>query len=84
MAPIEVLTTPTCPACKITKMTLDRAGLEYVTVALEENPDRAEEVRSLGYSQAPVVLIPNDPAYGEMAGQSWSGLRPDLIQSLAA
>ena len=84
VAPIEILTTPSCPACKVTKSLLDRADMAYETVALEDNPERADEVRALGHAQAPVVIVPNDPAYGAAAGTMWSGLRPDLIASLTA
>ena len=84
MAPVTIYSTPGCQACRITSIQFDGLGVAYETVQLAVNPERAADFEEHGYTQAPVVMVPNDPAYGEAAGLHWSGLRPDLIQSLAA
>ena len=84
MPPVLIYSTPGCQACRISASQFDAKGVTYEMIKLHEQPERADDIASLGYSQAPVVVVPNDPAYGDMAGQHWSGLRPDLIGALAA
>jgi len=79
MPPVLIYSTPGCAACRITAAQFDKRNVQYETVALATEPERAAEIASLGYSQAPVVVVPNDPAYGDMAGRHWSGLQPDMI-----
>ena len=54
--PKEVLlvTTKTCPNCKIAKAMLDKAGVEYTVVDAEE--DRALTAK-YGVSQAPTLVV---------------------------
>lgn len=70
---VKVYTTPDCGQCMLTKKALERRGLEYIPIDLTEDPKAAEYVKSLGYTQAPVVVA------GE---KHWSGFRPDKISGL--
>ena len=53
---------------------MDKAGLSYETVDISLDAQALEQVKSLGYAQAPVVVAGED---------HWSGFRPDKIKALA-
>ncbi|MFB9377308.1 glutaredoxin-like protein NrdH [Kineococcus gynurae] len=72
---ITVFSTPSCVQCSATYRALDRKGLAYDVVDVTTDEAALATVKSLGYVQAPVVLV------GE---EHWSGFRPDRINALAA
>ena len=72
---ITVYTKPSCVQCTATYRALDSKGIEYNVLDLSEDPSALEQVKSLGYLQAPVVITDED---------HWSGFRPDKIDELAA
>ncbi|MCZ9884621.1 glutaredoxin domain-containing protein [Arthrobacter sp. B2a2-09] len=78
MAEITVYTTPGCVQCRPTKATLGKMGVPFreIDLALPENEETADWIRSLGYSQAPVVMT--------SFGDEWTGFRPDLLEAFAA
>lgn len=71
---LTVYTKPECQQCTMTFRALDKAGLEYTAVDISEDAAALEQVRALGYMQAPVVVTKDD---------HWSGFRPDKISALA-
>lgn len=71
---ITVYSKPNCVQCSATRRALDKAGLVYETVDISLDAEALEQVTSLGYAQAPVVVV------GE---EHWSGFRPDKIKALA-
>ena len=71
---ITVYSKPNCVQCSATRPALDKAGLVYETVDISLDAEALEQVTSLGYAQAPVVVA------GE---EHWSGFRPDKIKALA-
>ncbi|WP_314167937.1 glutaredoxin-like protein NrdH [uncultured Actinomyces sp.] len=71
---ITVYSKPNCVQCSATRRALDKAGLVYETVDISLDAEALEQVTSLGYAQAPVVVA------GE---EHWSGFRPDKIKDLA-
>ena len=73
--PITVYTKPACVQCTMTKKALDKAGLEYDTVDISEDPAAYEKVVALGFMSAPVVIAGDD---------SWAGFKPEKIALLAA
>lgn len=75
MSKVTVYTLPDCVQCDRTKKLMDRDGIAYDPVKLEEHPDIAEKFRAQGILQAPVVVIGHD-------GRHWSGFRPELIKEL--
>jgi glutaredoxin-like protein NrdH len=75
---ITVYTKPACQQCKATFRALDKAGVSYRSVDVTEDPDAHDYVKSLGYLQAPVVVV--DTA----ATDHWSGFRLDKLRELAA
>ncbi|MDO4665537.1 MAG: glutaredoxin-like protein NrdH [Actinomycetaceae bacterium] len=72
---VTVFSKPMCVQCDATKRALKRKGVPFSEVDLTKDADALEQVKSLGYVQAPVV----------MAGQDhWSGYRPDKIKAVVA
>ena len=51
-----LFTTKTCPNCKMSKMMLDKAGIDYLVVDAEDNK---EETLKYGVKKAPTMLVPN-------------------------
>lgn len=72
---ITVYSKPNCVQCTATYRALDKAGLSYEVVDISLDAEALEQVKSLGYAQAPVVMA---------GGEHWSGFRPDKIKVLAA
>lgn len=72
---ITVYTKPSCVQCNATYRALDAHGIEYEILDLTEDPKALEQVKALGYLQAPVVITDEE---------HWSGFRPDKIEELAA
>ena len=72
--PITVYSKSFCVQCTATYRALDKAGLDYEIVDLEQDEDALREVMELGYQQAPVVR------HGD---EHWAGFRPDLIKAAA-
>ena len=49
-----LFSTKTCPNCKMAKMLLDKAGIEYTVVDAEENAQLTEEY---GVKKAPTLIV---------------------------
>ena len=73
---ITVYTKPACVQCNATYKALDKEGIAYTKVDISLDDDARDYVMSLGYQQAPVVVIDDGQ-------QSWSGFRPDRVKALA-
>jgi len=71
---ITIYSKPNCVQCTATYRAMDKAGLSYETVDISLDAQALEQVKSLGYAQAPVVVAGED---------HWSGFRPDKIKTLA-
>lgn len=72
---ITVYSKPSCVQCDATYRALNKQGLEYEVVDITVDAEALENVKALGYQQAPVVFA---------GGDHWSGFRPDKIKALAA
>lgn len=70
-----VYTKTNCVQCDATKRYLDKAGVEYDTVDITQDPEALDMILGMGFSAAPVVVSD--------AG-SWSGFQPDKLSLLAA
>lgn len=73
---ITVYSKPNCVQCNATYRALDKQGLPYTIVDVTADPDAHLFVQSLGYLQAPVVVVDDDT--------HWSGHRIELLKSLTA
>lgn len=72
---VKVYTKPSCVQCNATYRALDSKGIEYEVIDLSIDAEALEEVKALGYLQAPVVVTDSD---------HWSGFRPDKIDELTS
>ncbi|MGO2152059.1 MAG: glutaredoxin-like protein NrdH [Microbacterium gubbeenense] len=72
---ITVYSKRSCVQCNATYRALDAKGIEYEVTDVSEDAAALEQVKSLGYMQAPVVVADEE---------HWSGFRPDKINELAA
>lgn len=70
---ITLYTKPQCVQCDATKRALNKKGITYQTIDVTTSPEALEQVKALGYLQAPVVVTDTD---------HWSGFRPDKIANL--
>ena len=71
---ITLWTTKSCVQCESTKKQMNKLGIRYDELALEQHPDRLEDFKALGHLSAPIV---------QAGDQTWSGFRFDKIQALA-
>ena len=55
-----LFTTKTCPNCKMAKMLLEKAGIEYKLIDAEES---VEETKKYDVKKAPTLLVPNGDSY---------------------
>ncbi len=62
-----LFTTTTCPKCRMAKMFLDNAGIEYETVVAEENADL---VNAYGIKEAPTLVVINGSSAQRIANPS--------------
>lgn len=76
---INVYSKPRCPQCTATYRKLKALGLPFNSIDVTEDADAAAFVRTLGYSQAPVVVVRE----GRDIKKHWSGFRPDLLKKEA-
>lgn len=72
---VIVYTKPACVQCNATYRALDKEGIEYTLIDISKDVEARDYVMSLGYLQAPVVVVGDD---------HWSGFRPDRIKALSA
>lgn len=74
---ITVYSKPRCPQCTATYRKLNGLGVIHESVDMSEDAEALSFIRSLGYSQAPVVVVKD--AEGAVVAH-WSGFRPDMIK----
>lgn len=70
---IIVYGTPDCVMCDATERAMKKHQLDYDKVDLTQDQDALTLVKSLGYEQAPVVVVGDD---------HWSGFRLDKIREI--
>ncbi|RYV49442.1 glutaredoxin-like protein NrdH [Pengzhenrongella frigida] len=71
---ITVYSKPSCVQCTATYRSLDKFDLDYTIVDIAADPAARDYVMSLGYLQAPVVVV---------GDEHWSGYRPGRIAEVA-
>lgn len=72
---VEILTLPNCQGCKLSKRRMSEKGIAFKEIDMSRDEAAFQKAKDLGYSAAPVLIAPD--------GRHWSGLRMDLIDSLA-
>lgn len=71
-AEVTLYTTPECVGCAATKRTLDKAGVEYEEIPLQENPHLIQQFKKQGLAQAPIVETKD--------GERWAGFNPKKLR----
>lgn len=74
---ITVYSKPRCPQCTATYRKLNGLGIEHESVDVSEDAEALSFIQSLGYSQAPVIVVKDSK--GNIM-KHWSGFRPDMIK----
>ena len=70
-----------CQRCRLTIRKLEEARIRFTVIDVTDADNTAARefiTEDLGYSEAPVVIVDNEPQH------HWSGFRPDLIDRLAS
>lgn len=70
---ITMYTSNNCVACKAAKRLLDRLGVEFCTINLDDHPITAKRLRDAGHRTLPVIEGP---------GGVVAGLIPDRIKDV--
>ncbi|MFA9414549.1 MULTISPECIES: glutaredoxin-like protein NrdH [unclassified Streptococcus] len=73
MAKITVFTKNNCMPCKMTKKFLTENGVDFEEINIEEQPEKIDYVKSLGFSSAPVI---------EAGNIVFSGFQPAKLKKL--
>ena len=71
---ITIYTRNDCVQCHATKRAIESRGFTFDLINLDLHPEAADDLRTLGYRQLPVVVTEQE---------SWSGFRPDMINRLS-
>lgn len=69
---VTLYTKSDCPGCFATKRTLDKAGVEYDEINLEEHPELLAQFKRQGKMQAPIVQTKD--------GDVWTGYNPSKLK----
>ncbi|MBY3790322.1 glutaredoxin-like protein NrdH [Photobacterium carnosum] len=70
---IIVYSKPQCVQCTATVKALKTKGIEHKVIDLTQDDSAMNTIQSMGYRQAPVVVI---------GSHHWSGFRPDMISRI--
>lgn len=70
---VKIYTKTRCPNCDRSKKLMNKLGIEYKEISLEQTPGAIEEVLSLGFQSAPVIISKED---------SWGGFNESKIRKL--
>lgn len=68
---------PRCVQCDFTERELKKNGVDYEKFDVVADPDALDYVKSLGYLQAPVVVVLNESG---AQVDHWSGFQPERIK----
>lgn len=76
---VVVYSRPECVQCDRTKALMNREGIPFNEVNVDEDETAKAFVKGLDYMTAPVVYVQWG---GDMGASHWGGFRPDLIKSI--
>lgn len=62
-----------CQQCRMTMRLMDKLGIKYKDVNIDDNESIQEQLIAEGFKQMPVVKVD---------GESWSGYQPDRIKEI--
>lgn len=64
-----------CVQCDMTKKLMDREGIAYTEINIEEDVQALAMIKAMGYAAAPVVMTDKE---------DWSGFKAEKIKALKA
>lgn len=67
-----------CVKCRAVEITMRRRGIEAVKVRVDQDPEAMEFIKSLGYTEAPVIVVRE----GDEVVDHWSGFSDEKILAL--
>lgn len=70
---VKIYTKTHCPNCDKSKRLMTKLGIEYTEISLEKTPGAIDEVISLGFKSAPIIVNGDD---------SWGGFNESKIRML--
>ncbi|MCR8968024.1 glutaredoxin-like protein NrdH [Streptococcus zalophi] len=73
MAKITIFSKNHCIQCKMTKKFLTENQADFEEINLDENPDKIDYVKNLGFSAAPVI---------EAGDVAFSGFQPSRLKEI--
>ena len=68
-----------CVKCRAVEISMRRKGIEVVKVLLDKDSKAMAYIKSLGYSEAPVIVVTE----GDEVLDHWSGFSEEKICSLS-
>jgi glutaredoxin-like protein NrdH len=74
---ITIYSRPSCQPCKQIKRWWKGKSVTFQEVNVEESPADLEAIKSLGYSQVPVIVVSNGDAETDI---HWQGLNMDFLE----
>lgn len=74
---VTVYTKNQCPQCDFTKRQLDRSGVRYNVINVDEQPGELEELIADGWKSVPVVKTINPISKSQA---NWAGNQPQQVQ----
>jgi len=77
---IIVYSKPGCMACTYSKLELDKRNLPFEEIDVTRDRDAEKDIRAMGFTALPVVVV----SYDNGEGEAWSGLKLDLLRGLRA
>lgn len=75
---VTLYSKPVCQQCKASVRKLDKHEIAFSTTDMEADESALSFAKSLGYAEAPVILVHRDGVLVD----HWSGFRPDKIEEL--
>jgi glutaredoxin-like protein NrdH len=68
-----------CVKCRAVEISMRRKGIEVVKVEVDKDPRAMAYIKSLGYTEAPVIVVTD----GDEILDHWSGFSEDKISELS-
>lgn len=69
-----------CVKCLAVEISMRRKGIDAVKVRVDQDPEAMAFIKSLGYSEAPVIVITE----GEEIVDHWSGFSEEKMAALVS
>ena len=76
--PVKVYSTSWCPECRVAKMALDKKGIAYEDINIEEHPEAADYVMSINGGKRSVPTLQYGEVAASLSGFSMSKLNDFL------